>query len=205
MQSIVAKTLPVVKAGEAVSLFKSYDPRYADGGQLRDFVYVRDCVDVVLWLLDHSNVNGIFNLGTGQAIPAANMAAAYDPATHSISYTFPGYLNCVLPDGDYRASLAPGLTDLFGNGTVGTPTFDFFFLAGDANRDRKVDVADLGILATNWQQSPRTFAQGDFDYSGKVDVNDLGILATRWQQSVAAPSAPAVGRPSSRVIDQVNL
>ena len=67
---------------------------------------------------------------------------------------------------------------------------DFFVLAGDANHDRKVDVADLGILASNWQQSPRTFAQGDFDYNGTVDVSDLGILASNWQQNLAPPAAP---------------
>jgi hypothetical protein len=86
----------------------------------------------------------------------------------------------------------------------------FFFLGGDANHDRKVDVADLGILASNWQQSPRTFAQGDFDYSGKVDVNDLGILASHWQVTLAPPSAPfaVAARPSvrnSRLIDQIRV
>jgi hypothetical protein len=65
-------------------------------------------------------------------------------------------------------------------------------------------VADLGILATNWQQSPRTFSQGDFDYSGTVDVNDLGILASHWQQQLAPPNAPfaviSPKRPSSKRI-----
>ena len=40
---------------------------FEDGGQLRDFIWVGDCVSVMLWLLDHPNVNGLFNLGTGQA------------------------------------------------------------------------------------------------------------------------------------------
>ena len=69
--------------------------------------------------------------------------------------------------------------------------FNFFFFKGDANHDRKIDVADLGIFASNWQQSPRTFSQGDFDYSGAVDVNDLGILASHWQQTLSPPSAPS--------------
>jgi len=68
-------------------------------------------------------------------------------------------------------------------------SFDFFALAGDANHDRTVDVSDLGILATNWQLSSRTFSQGDFNYDGVVDVTDLGILATNWQLT-SPPVAP---------------
>ena len=67
MQSIVAKTFPVASAGDDVTLFRSHHPDYADGGQLRDFVSVRDCVEVLLWLLDHPETSGLFNLGTGQA------------------------------------------------------------------------------------------------------------------------------------------
>jgi hypothetical protein len=71
-----------------------------------------------------------------------------------------------------------------------------------------VDVADLGILAANWQQSQRTFSDGDLDYSGTVDVNDLSILASRWQQQLSGPSAPAPSAParrptSGRAIDQL--
>ena len=45
----------------------SPNPRYADGGQCRDFVWVGDCVAVMLWLLDNPQVNGLFNVGTGTA------------------------------------------------------------------------------------------------------------------------------------------
>lgn len=76
MRSVVAKSYPIAAAGRPVTLFKSHDPRYADGGQLRDFVYVKDCADVVLWLLDHPEVNGLFNLGTGKARTFADLAAA---------------------------------------------------------------------------------------------------------------------------------
>jgi ADP-L-glycero-D-manno-heptose 6-epimerase len=43
---------------------------------MRDFVYVRDCVDAMLWLLDHDEVSGLFNLGTGAARSFADLAAA---------------------------------------------------------------------------------------------------------------------------------
>ena len=67
MQSLVTKIFPAVKAGEAVALFKSHNPSYPDGGQLRDFIYVKDCVAVVSWLLGHPETSGLFNVGTGTA------------------------------------------------------------------------------------------------------------------------------------------
>ncbi len=76
MRSVVAKTHAAARRGEAVTLFRSHHPDYADGGQLRDFVSVRDCVGVMLWLLDHPEVNGLFNLGTGSARSFADLAAA---------------------------------------------------------------------------------------------------------------------------------
>ena len=76
MRSVVAKAHAAARRGEAVTLFRSHHPDYADGGQLRDFVSVRDCVAVMLWLLDHPEVNGLFNLGTGSARSFADLAAA---------------------------------------------------------------------------------------------------------------------------------
>ena len=65
--SVVCKLYPQVQAGAAARLFKSHHPDYQDGGQLRDFVWVGDCVDVMLWLYDHPEVNGLFNVGSGKA------------------------------------------------------------------------------------------------------------------------------------------
>jgi ADP-L-glycero-D-manno-heptose 6-epimerase len=89
MKSVAAQIYPKVAAGEGVSLFSSHNPAYADGGQLRDFVYVRDVVDVVEWLLENDKVSGIFNLGSGQArsfreLAEAVFTAAGKPA--NISY-----------------------------------------------------------------------------------------------------------------------
>jgi ADP-L-glycero-D-manno-heptose 6-epimerase len=67
MRSLVTKAYPRAAGGEPVTLFRSHHPDYSDGGQMRDFVYVRDCVDVMLWLLEHPGVSGLFNLGTGRA------------------------------------------------------------------------------------------------------------------------------------------
>ena len=67
MQSLVARAFSACAAGDPVSLFRSHDSNYPDGGQSRDFVFVQDCVSVMLWVLDHPDVSGLFNLGTGEA------------------------------------------------------------------------------------------------------------------------------------------
>lgn len=76
MKSVVAQNHARVVAGEPLRLFKSGRADYADGGQMRDFVYVRDCVDVLLWLLEHSEVSGLFNVGTGRARTWLDLARA---------------------------------------------------------------------------------------------------------------------------------
>lgn len=67
MQSIVTKAFPVAAGGGHVTLFRSHNSKYPDGGQMRDFVSVNDCVSVILWIFDHPEVSGLFNMGTGKA------------------------------------------------------------------------------------------------------------------------------------------
>jgi len=67
MTSVVFKAFHQIGETGRVRLFKSHRSDYADGGQQRDFVYIKDCVEVLWWLLNHGEVNGIFNLGTGRA------------------------------------------------------------------------------------------------------------------------------------------
>jgi ADP-L-glycero-D-manno-heptose 6-epimerase len=68
MQSLVAKNTAYVQAGKTVTLFKSHRLGVADGEQLRDFVYVKDCLRVMLQLAQNNNVaSGLYNLGTGTA------------------------------------------------------------------------------------------------------------------------------------------
>jgi ADP-L-glycero-D-manno-heptose 6-epimerase len=75
-RSVVCTAYPAASSGDPVRLFKSYDPGYPDGGQLRDFVWVGDCVAVMLWLLDHPAISGLFNIGTGTARSFADLARA---------------------------------------------------------------------------------------------------------------------------------
>ncbi|MDD5712130.1 MAG: ADP-glyceromanno-heptose 6-epimerase [Smithellaceae bacterium] len=67
MASVIFKAYHQIQKTGQVKLFKSYKPEYGDGGQMRDFVYVKDCVEALWWLLANPGVNGIFNLGTGKA------------------------------------------------------------------------------------------------------------------------------------------
>ena len=76
MRSVAHQAFEAAAQGASVHLFKSHRPDYGDGDQLRDFVFVDDCIDVILWLIDHPDVNGLFNLGTGHARSFADLAAA---------------------------------------------------------------------------------------------------------------------------------
>jgi ADP-L-glycero-D-manno-heptose 6-epimerase len=67
MTSVIFKAFHQIRETGKVKLFKSYKKEYKDGGQLRDFVYVKDCVNAMWWLFNNPKANGIFNLGTGNA------------------------------------------------------------------------------------------------------------------------------------------
>ena len=75
-QSVVAQVYPHAERNAAYQLFRSHNPKYPDGGQLRDFIWIRDAVDVMMWLLENPTVNGVFNVGTGQARSFLDLAHA---------------------------------------------------------------------------------------------------------------------------------
>ncbi|HKW52780.1 MAG TPA: ADP-glyceromanno-heptose 6-epimerase [Stellaceae bacterium] len=76
MKSVVAQIYPRAAKSEPARLFRSHRADVPDGGQKRDFVHVRDCVDMMLWLNDHPEVSGLFNIGSGTARSFADLAAA---------------------------------------------------------------------------------------------------------------------------------
>jgi ADP-L-glycero-D-manno-heptose 6-epimerase len=67
MRSVINKAYPRVRDEGKISLFQSHRPDYKNGEQLRDFVYIKDVVEMTLYFLDHPEANGIFNIGTGKA------------------------------------------------------------------------------------------------------------------------------------------
>ena len=76
MRSVIHKAYHQIRETGAVKLFKSYRPDYADGEQVRDFVYVKDAVDVTLFCGENERASGLFNCGTGQARSWNDLAKA---------------------------------------------------------------------------------------------------------------------------------
>ena len=76
MASMIFHGFDQINADGEIRLFKSCNPNYADGGQLRDFVYVKDICSVIMWLLDNQSVSGLFNVGTGRAQSFRELAEA---------------------------------------------------------------------------------------------------------------------------------
>jgi ADP-L-glycero-D-manno-heptose 6-epimerase len=76
MTSVIFKAFNQIKETGRVRLFKSYKPEYGDGEQKRDFVYIKDCLDIMWWFLKNPDKNGIFNLGTGNARTWNDLVAA---------------------------------------------------------------------------------------------------------------------------------
>ena len=74
--SVAYQLFGQIRNGGPARLFASENPDFPDGGQKRDFVWVGDCVEVLLWLLDDRQINGIFNVGTGVARSFADLAGA---------------------------------------------------------------------------------------------------------------------------------
>ncbi len=97
---------------------------------------------------------------TGSDPPPIATAMSWDAQTWTATFTLAGGSGLVVPtDGNYRATLAEeDVTNAAGEGIAADAVVDFFVLAGDANRDRWVDISDLSILATNWRQPPCTFS-----------------------------------------------
>ncbi|MEQ8925790.1 MAG: ADP-glyceromanno-heptose 6-epimerase, partial [Fulvivirga sp.] len=67
MASVVWHAYNQIKKTYAMKLFRSHNPEFKDGEQMRDFVYVKDVVDVCFWLMHHRKNSGIYNLGSGKA------------------------------------------------------------------------------------------------------------------------------------------
>jgi len=66
MRSVVHKAFHQIREQGSVGLFKSYRPEFADGGQRRDFLYVKDAVAATLFLAERLDGGGLFNIGSGE-------------------------------------------------------------------------------------------------------------------------------------------
>lgn len=82
MRSMVLKGYEQIRDTGKIRLFKSYRKEYGDGEQVRDFIYVQDAVAMTLFFQDHPQVNGLFNVGSGQARCWNDLAGALFGAMH---------------------------------------------------------------------------------------------------------------------------
>lgn len=129
----------------------------------------------------------------GSIVPAGAIAlAGYNVATNTATFAFPGLPGARLADGNYRATFADGsVLDSAGNVLPSGSAFDFFFLNGDANRDRAVNLSDFSLMAGSFNQAVGVqFDDGDFDYSGEVGIADFAILAASYNK-VLSPQESA--------------
>ena len=76
MRSVVYKAFEQIRKEGKVSLFKSYNPNFRDGEQMRDFIYIKDAVDITLFIYEMKKATGIFNVGTGKARSFHDLAMA---------------------------------------------------------------------------------------------------------------------------------
>jgi hypothetical protein len=144
----------------------------------------------------------VLNTATNQAVPRDAIAIAYDLASRELSYRF----TQPLADGRYRATLrGVGIVDNQSNVMLADRVIDFHVLAGDANQDGVVNLADFNILASNFGQSNRTFTQGDFNYDGTVNLADFNLLASRFGQSVAPMTATSARDDDSTSSTEENV
>jgi hypothetical protein len=133
-----------------------------DNSLIWDYATATPIVTVRTWIASARNASGVAWEGKGIT------SAMADEQTLGVGYAESSE---VAPAGIWR----------------GEPVDDSAILVtrasyGDADLDGRVDLDDLGRLATHWQ-SPGHWIDGDFDYNGLVDVNDLGLLASNWQTS----------------------
>lgn len=160
----------------------------------------------------------LLNIDSGVVVTP--QPGVYDAATRTLRIPVPVQL---LGNGAYCAILRAGSTGTSTKTTTVSHLLSTYFLGGDFNRDRRVDIADLGLVATNWQKTPLGFSAGDANYDSVVDITDLGIVASNWQRTIVplepfdaslrpitvspaisvAPSTAAPKRLPSRAVDRI--
>ncbi len=89
MASVIFHTARQIRATGGMKLFRSHRPDFADGEQSRDFIYVKDVVEVIWWLYEHRPPSGLYNLGTGRARTFLDLATnTFRALGHEPNITF---------------------------------------------------------------------------------------------------------------------
>lgn len=128
----------------------------------------------------------LMRLDDNSTTPAGSIQLVY--SANKATFTFPGYSNGDLPDGNYRATINAGdVTDAAGNPLGANSVLDFWVLAGDVNRDRSVSFADLVTIAQNYGKGGQTYSTGDLNGDGSVGFADLVMVAQNYGKNLPAP------------------
>lgn len=126
---------------------------------------------------------------------------SYDFASRTAILSF----NSQLPNADYTArALASGISSNSGVALAADATHPFFVLAGDATRNRVVNLDDFNVLAANFGLAGKTFSQGNFSYDGGglVNLDDFNILAANFGVGLSsARRADAFARESDPITE----
>lgn len=76
MASVIFHAFHQIRESGRVRLFRSHNPKYGDGGQMRDFIYVKNVVQICIWLMENQPANGLYNTGTGKARTFKDLVSA---------------------------------------------------------------------------------------------------------------------------------
>jgi len=76
MASVILQTFNQIRETGKMKLFRSHNPKFKDGEQMRDFIYVDDVVDVMIWLFENQIPSGLYNVGTGNARTFKDLSTA---------------------------------------------------------------------------------------------------------------------------------
>jgi hypothetical protein len=145
----------------------------------------------------------------------ADTGATIDPQVLNISYTsigravnlfFPGLPAQVAADGNWRLRAKAGdFSDAAGNGLADDLQYDFFFLTGDTNRDRVVDMVDVDRVVANFG-GIGTYGMGDLNYDLFIDLQDMLIVMDRFGATLPPPPAPIrLGAPAPSLLNKGRL
>ena len=123
--------------------------------------------------------------GPSGAVP---FSFGYDQLTNTATLSF----GDILPDGDFVArAIATGIRNAGNQPMAADHVLDFFFLQGDASRDRKVNIVDFLRIDRGFARGRTGFSNGDFDYSGVIDGTDFFIIDQAYLKFIGAASAIA--------------
>ena len=110
----------------------------------------------------------------------------YNSSTNTATLSFNG----ILPDGDFTVrAIAAGIRNSSNQPMAADHVLDFWFLQGDATRDRKVNIADFLRIDRGFARGRTEFSNGDFDYSGVIDGTDFFIIDQAFLKFIGVAAA----------------